>query len=680
MDKTSYAKMMAPQFLKNAKDSAEIVNHTKNPEVYFSRYDFMIDNLNKLIPLQPYIKLSGDSPEKLLHDICTKKDLTDSDFIHRYYDSVKSEIGSLKNKTAKEKHANQFIETMRSFYSRISVLNQKECENLFCALIDSINGAQASAHVDEILHEDFKGGAKMKTCPKCGYGNPDDSKFCVRCGCCLNPDAYIPNQTPTPQYQQNQTPPQKSASLFGGIFKGKENEQLKQEVASLRQENQDLRQRLNALGFTEYTQTQAAVRKMQQEIAQNNEVINRLRQEITGLAEAREKEEKKLKTATNKLNKSRELYKSVEYSITNYPDFDVRGLSVADSVALDELSPSVILKLHHMDVKDLRKAFRENEKQIEHLLTMYASRYTTKANQTIYQLMVIALRAELQNILYCLKYEKLDDAIEKVKDVTRKYLAIAGQGNQNIVSTLTKFIGEIEYLFINAVKIEYNYYVKKEQARQEQLAIREQMRQETEERRALEQEKKKIDAEETKYKTEIERVKEQMATAAQEESEKLQARILELQAQLADVVVKKETITNLQNGKAGNVYIISNLGSFGENMFKIGMTRRLDPQERVDELGSASVPFKFDVHSFIFSEDAVALEKSLHDALNDKRVNKVNLRKEFFYTTVDELEQLVSKIDSTAEFNKTMLAEEYRQSLSTNETYNTDFSFEDEED
>ena len=92
--------------------------------------------------------------------------------------------------------------------------------------------------------------------------------------------------------------------------------------------------------------------------------------------------------------------------------------------------------------------------------------------------------------------------------------------------------------------------------------------------------------------------------------EKLNARILELQSQLADVVVKKEEISNLANGKAGNVYVISNLGSFGENVFKIGMTRRLNPQDRVNELGDASVPFKFDVHSFIFSDDAVGLEKN----------------------------------------------------------------------
>lgn len=102
-----------------------------------------------------------------------------------------------------------------------------------------------------------------------------------------------------------------------------------------------------------------------------------------------------------------------------------------------------------------------------------------------------------------------------------------------------------------------------------------------------------------------------------------------MQAKLADVTIKKDNIVQLQNGKAGNVYIISNLGSFGENVFKVGMTRRIDPQDRVNELGNASVPFKFDVHSFIFSEDAVGLESKLHSILNDKRVNKVNMRKEF---------------------------------------------------
>ena len=277
--------------------------------------------------------------------------------------------------------------------------------------------------------------------------------------------------------------------------------------------------------------------------------------------------------------------------------------------------------------------------------------------------MVIALRAELQNILYNLKYEKLDKSIEDLKLVTAKYLKIAGEGNQSIAGTLTKFIGEIEYLFINSIKIEYNYYVKKEQARQEQMALREQMRQETEERKALELERKRVENEESKFVSEIEKAKASLDQASSdEEVQNLKLKILELQQQLSGVAAKKEEIINLQNGKAGNVYIISNLGSFGQDVFKIGMTRRLDPQDRVNELGSASVPFKFDVHSFIFSNDAVGLEKKLHDMLNERRLNKVNLRKEFFKVEIDELEELVNSIDPTAEFNKTMLAEEFRQS------------------
>jgi hypothetical protein len=294
--------------------------------------------------------------------------------------------------------------------------------------------------------------------------------------------------------------------------------------------------------------------------------------------------------------------------------------------------------------------------------------------------MVIALRAELQNILYNLKYEKLETAIDQLKNITSKYLHIAGEGNQTIAGTLTKFIGEVEYLFINAIKIEYNYYVKKEQARQEQLAIRAQMKQEAEERKALERERQKIELEEEKFQTEISKLTEQIAEASDSELQFLKNRIIELQSQLADVVLKKNEIAELQNGKAGNVYVISNLGSFGEGIFKIGMTRRMNPQDRVNELGDASVPFKFDVHCFIFSKDAVSLENKLHKRLSSKRVNKLNGRKEFFYTSIDELEALVNEIAPTAEFVRTMTAEDYRQSLSTDAVYTTDFSPEDNDD
>lgn len=457
-----------------------------------------------------------------------------------------------------------------------------------------------------------------------------------------------------------------------------------------------LEQTIDALGVKDYNETlekikqlesdsEARLSKTTQEINDNNLLIDRLKLEIQELQQKDDKLQKSVATQTRKISKYKELYNSIDYALSNFLSLEIPyDNCLLNKQEIDDaelISPSIILKLHCMDVKSLRKSYKDNEKLIDEVLKQYSSRYTTKANKSIYNLMVIALRAELQNILYALKYEKLDNAIEQIKKMSDKYLKIAADGNQSIAGTLTKFIGEIEYLFINAIKIEYNYYVKREQAKQEQLALKEQMRQEAEERKALEQEKKKILKEEEKYNNEIAKLQEYVsATNDESELSKLQARILELQSQLSDVVLKKEEINNLQNGKAGTVYIISNLGSFGENVFKVGMTRRLEPKDRINELGNASVPFKFDVHSFIFSEDAVALEHKMHEMLNDRRVNKVNLRKEFFNISLDELEKIVEDIEPTAEFNRTMIASEFRQSISSEVNFTSSYQLDDESD
>lgn len=395
--------------------------------------------------------------------------------------------------------------------------------------------------------------------------------------------------------------------------------------------------------------------------------INHLKEEIASL-------DKKVSSRQEKIDHLMTIQKSVNHAIKKY--FKYFAMEENHTIVLppelvreiDTLAPSVMLQLHCMDYKDLRRAFRANDKIINETLARYEARYTTKTNRAIYQLMVLGLRAELQNVLYTLTYSKLNDGIKAIQDVTNKYLNIARDGSQTIASTLAKFIGELEPLFIDAVKIEYEYYVKKEAARQEQLELRAQMREEAEERKRLKEQQEQMKKEEEKYHSEIDNIHQQLTTTSDDEQkQKLLDKIKELESQLSDLSSKKEEITSLQNGKAGYVYVISNLGSFGNDVFKVGMTRRLDPQERIDELGNASVPFKFDVHSFIFSQDAVKLESDLHAALESKRVNKVNPRKEFFRVSVDDLEKLVEKYDPAAEFNRTMQAEQYYQSLSAAE-------------
>ncbi len=370
----------------------------------------------------------------------------------------------------------------------------------------------------------------------------------------------------------------------------------------------------------------------------------------------------------NRIAKMTPLVKSIKYAISAFPE----GAYINDlsriTQDMDLLVPPAT-NLNCLTIKELRTRYRQIERQIKDVYGQYQSRYTTKANATLYKLMVLALSAELQQIMSRLTFSKLDDAIASVKALTAKYYVIITEANQSIAPTLVRFTGQIESLYIDAVSLEYEYLIRRERAKEEQRALREQMRQEAAERKELEQQRKKVENEERKYLLEIDRIREQIALAAQDQIAILTKQLQDVQSQLSTVEERKAEIINLQNGKAGTVYIISNLGSFGDEMFKIGMTRRIEPQDRIAELSCASVPFPFDVHSFIFSQDAVSLEAELHRQLNMRRVNKVNLRKEFFQVSADELETLVTSIDPSAPFQRTMLAEQYRQSQSIDEPF-----------
>ena len=374
-------------------------------------------------------------------------------------------------------------------------------------------------------------------------------------------------------------------------------------------------------------------------------------------------EEKKLETAKKKAQPFYDWMNSVKYAMEAYPESGKVPSEMLETDLTEYIENAP--PLNCLTLKNLRAKYKQNEKLITSLVREYEMHYTAKTNAAIFKLMVLALQAEFWRIISNITYGEFGKSVDEVTTMTARYSSIAVESRQIIASSLLRFIKQLEYYYIEAVKIEYEYYMQRERAKEEQKAIREQMRQEAEERKALEAQRKQVENEEKKYTQEMERVSGQLKAVTDDaEVQKLKNRLAELEQQLSAVSERKEEIVALQNGKAGTVYIISNIGSFGDDVFKVGMTRRLEPQDRVNELGDASVPFPFDVHSFIFSEDAVALETALHKALNEKRVNKVNLRKEFFRVSLDELEQLVEKIDPTAPFQRTVLAEQYKQSLS----------------
>lgn len=459
--------------------------------------------------------------------------------------------------------------------------------------------------------------------------------------------------------------------------------ELEQIIKEKEEKEAQIKEYLDKNGITDVLSAEKKLSEINSNIekAQNDEnYLKQKLEELTPIVQAKVEEFQQINENIEKSQKTFENLKSAISYLRKYRNDivkamkiyheteDIEALSDIDWHKYDDLLPSVELKMNAMDVADLRKAFKQNDKMIEELMKSYEARYTTKSNQTIYKLMVIGLRAELQNALVNLKYDQEKKALANIQEICDKYRTIASYGNQSIAKTIAKFIAELQVRFNEAVHIEYEYYVKRERERAEQAAIREQMRQEAEERKELERQKKMVEKEETKYINEIDNVRAQMASESDQSAiDKLNQKIKELQEKLSKVAEKKEEIVNRQNGKAGNVYVISNLGSFGENVFKVGMTRRLEPMDRVHELGSASVPFEFDVHAMIFSEDAVSLESKLHKILDKYRVNKVNLRKEFFRISLDEIEKIVLQEDPAAAFNRTMIAEQYRQSLSMEE-------------
>ncbi|GAA3719712.1 DUF4041 domain-containing protein [Oceanisphaera sediminis] len=201
---------------------------------------------------------------------------------------------------------------------------------------------------------------------------------------------------------------------------------------------------------------------------------------------------------------------------------------------------------------------------------------------------------------------------------------------------------------------------------EEQREIREQMREEEKARRDMEKAIKEAEKEERMLQKALEAARKELAGANDEQRQQFEAQLAELEAKLHDAEAKgQRAISMAQQTRRGHVYVISNIGSFGEEVFKIGMTRRLEPLDRVKELGDASVPFDFDVHAMIYSDDAPTLEKELHRRFDDASVNKVNPRKEFFSLNLAEIRQAVEQ-QGINEVHWTMKAEaaEYRESLS----------------
>lgn len=274
------------------------------------------------------------------------------------------------------------------------------------------------------------------------------------------------------------------------------------------------------------------------------------------------------------------------------------------------------------------------------------------------KLLLRAFNAECDDVIEHVKYNNIESS---EKRITASRDAISKLGDLMGVSIQPPYYR----LKIEELYLAFEYQQKKQQEKEEQKEARARMREEAKLAKEIEEERKKLEKEQKHYQNALKKITEQLASASEEDRAAIEEKKHELEQQLSKIDQEFKAVDYREaNQRAGYVYIISNIGAFGEDVYKIGMTRRLDPLERVDELGDASVPFDFDVHAMIFSDDAPRLEAALHNAFADRKLNFVNQRREFFHVSLDEIKQVVKEnYDRSVEFIDLAPAEQYRQSL-----------------
>jgi len=323
--------------------------------------------------------------------------------------------------------------------------------------------------------------------------------------------------------------------------------------------------------------------------------------------------------------------------------------------AIDDLAAD----FGHLAAGESLRIARENTRQMVLRGEAAACDYAEKERrETAIRFVIDAFNGRVEAILSRAKHDNVGTLEQEIRDAFA-LVNLNGVAFRN---------ARIEQGYLDARLAELHWTVAaqelKRKEREEQRLIQEQIREEEKARRDFERAQQEAAREEELIRKAMEKAQQQAAEATEEERRKIEAQLAELQQKLTDAEAKNQRALSMaQQTRAGNVYIISNIGSFGDDVLKIGMTRRLEPFDRIKELGDASVPFEFDVHAMIRSDDAPSLERELHAQFEEHRLNKVNYRKEFFRVPLQAIREFVGARQLEATFTMAAEAREYRESV-----------------
>lgn len=277
--------------------------------------------------------------------------------------------------------------------------------------------------------------------------------------------------------------------------------------------------------------------------------------------------------------------------------------------------------------------------------------------ETAIRFVLDAFNGKVDSILAKVKHDNYGILKQQVEDA---YTIVNSNG---AVFSNTRILREYLYSRQNELKWAVAVHELQRRDREEQRRIQQQIREEEKARREYEKAMRDAAREERKLAEVIAKVQSEMQAASAEQRAKYEAKLLEMEAKLKEAEEKNQKALSMaQQTKSGHVYVISNIGAFGNDVFKIGMTRRLDPFDRVRELSGASVPFTFDVHAMIYSADAPALEHSLHLLFSEYQLNRVNPRKEFFRVPLSSIRAAIEGMGLATRWTMRAEAAEYRES------------------
>ena len=423
----------------------------------------------------------------------------------------------------------------------------------------------------------------------------------------------------------------------------------------LEEENTELRQKISELGGlsileieNKRKETEEDFQKQQLEGNKNIEKLNKEKENIISKIEELKFEQKTL-----------------IQQIATYKD-DLSFVDVGITPTNFEFEKSESYKFELDILRQRQKEMIKSEEAVIITEDFHFNNSTAKGKSFLKKIAKLMLRAfnfECDNAVYSVTHTNYTN---KSKAILKSFEQINSLAYNGLVKI------NYEYLRLKKQELELaNKYKLKLQEEKEILREeRERAKEEKKAQQEIEAKKQKIDKEINKLNIAKDKVENKLLTTTDsEEIIKLKEELEKLRNEINAFNDEKEDLDyRLQNTGAGYVYIISNIGSFGENIYKIGVTRRLDPYERIYELSNASIPFKFDVHAMIFSKQTFDLETELHKHFDTKRVNKINNRKEFFNISLEDIKEVLNQHkELTFDYNPLAEALEYKQTLKMQE-------------